>query len=275
MANEVKKLYEMGITTPQTKLYLAKKNEKEPIKAMTVEQEPMTPLRCIGGIRYNECGEMVQPPVKPEEPKPIDQSNWKRITPKRREQLAQYRRDKEDYEVALIEYERAMSEWLKLPTDDRSKMEVIIEEYEKRDKILRNDEKIVLFNVLPKPYKPIYKMEILEVREEIQTGFGGHASQERRRYKRNRDLDMDTEYDTDIETGERRQQTLFNCRTSDKGSRIVDYEYIHRFEAKPNVFLSRMYLDYILNGVPINDWYKAQINKWIKNARVSGYQSTL
>lgn len=265
----------MGVVTPQTLRYLAKLNDEEPTKVMVVEQEPRKPLRFSGGFRYNEFGERVAPPVKPRAPEPVDQSNWKRITPKRRELLAQYRKDMEDYEVALVEYEKAMDEWLKLPTSDQTKMELIIENYEKQGKLLRNDGGIALFDVLPKPVKPLHKVEILEVREEIQTGFGGNASHERRRYKRNRDLDMDTEYDTNIETGEKRQQTLFNCRTSDKGSRIVDYEYIHRFEAKPNVFLSRMYLDYILNGVPINDWYKAQINKWIKKVRVGGHQSTL
>lgn len=258
MANEVKKLFEMGIVTPQTKFYLAKLNEKPPIKVFTVEQESQKPLKFVGTLRVNEFGDIVHPPVKPEEP---DTSNWKRMTAKRQDILAQYRKD-------LADYEEAMAKWLELtPINDAEPHPPTI---------VKSDEIAVLtyfargfgeVNVTSRPVTHT-ELEILEVREEIQTGFTGNASHERRRYKRNRDLDMNTEYDTDIETGEQRQQTLFNCRTSDEGRRIVDYEYIHRFEAKPNVFLSRMYLDYILNGVPINEWYKAQINKWIKDVRV-------
>lgn len=251
-------------------------------------------------MRVNGFGQIVQAPLPPEKP---DRSKWKRMTPKRVEILAEYR-------MAKSEYDKEMEAWLQLPFLDegRTREEFIHDqivflrnkpgidyginkesyyaylngtfEYEiptfafpcgKWDKRVGTNLRVEM----PEWAVEHHEMEILEVRKEIQTGFTGNASQPRRGYKRNRDLDKDTEYDTDIETGEQRQQTLFNCKTSDKGSRIVDYEYIHRFEAKPNVFLSRMYLDYILNGVPINDWYKAQINKWIKNVRVGGYQSTL
>ena len=255
------------------------------------EPEPFFQSTWIGDLKYNETGAIVHPPLMPEAP---DMSKWKRITPKRQLILSQYRQDMRDYV-------KAKDEWDALPVTNTTKMETVIDGYRQRGRIIREDGGIILLDTVTKdseaifeypcgkwvrgqgnmrrerPYYAVehHEMEILEVREEIQTGFTGNASQPRRRYKKNRDLDKDTEYDTDIETGEQRQQTLFNCKTSDKGSRIVDYEYIHRFEAKPNVFLSRMYLDYILNGVPINDWYKAQINKWIKNVRVGGYQSTL
>lgn len=255
------------------------------------EPEPFFQSTWIGDLKYNEVGAIVHPPMMPEAP---DMSKWKRITPKRQLILSQYRQD-------MREYVRAKDEWDALPVSNTTKMETVIDGYRQRGRIIREDGGIILLDTVTedseaifeypcgkwirgqgnmrreRPYYAVehHEMEILEVREEIQTGFTGNASQPRRRYKKNRDLDKDTEYDTDIETGEQRQQTLFNCKTSDKGSRIVDYEYIHRFEAKPNVFLSRMYLDYVLNGVPINDWYKAQINKWIKKVRVSGHQSTL
>lgn len=255
------------------------------------EPEPYFQCTWIGDLKYSETGAIVHPPVMPEAP---DVSKWKRITPKRQLILAQYRQD-------MREYVKAKDEWDALPVDNTTKTEAIIDGYRERGRLIRGDGGIILLDTAPKdseaifeypcgrwikgqgnmrrerPYHAVehHEMEILEVREEIQTGFTGNASQSRRGYKKNRDLDKDTEYDTDIETGEQRQQTLFNCKTSDKGSRIVDYEYIHRFEAKPNVFLSRMYLDYILNGVPINDWYKAQINKWIRDVRRGSYQSSL
>lgn len=271
MANEVKKLYEMGIVTPQTKFYLEKKNEKPPIKVITVEQEPRKPLEFVGTLRVNEFGDVVHPPVKPEEP---DTKNWKRMTARRQMILSQYRKDLADYEVA-------MTRWLELTP---------INDAEPHPPIIVKSDEVAVFEYpcgrwhsgfggnqrreLPYDAVEHHQMEILEVREEIQTGFVGNASHERRRYKRNRDLDMNTEYDTDIETGEQRQQTLFNCRTADKGRRIVDYEVVDRFEEKPNAYLGRAYLDYILNGVPLTDWQRFQINKRIREIRVSG-QTTL
>jgi hypothetical protein len=264
---------------------------------MKINGNEPTRLPTVGSVlRVNEYGNIVHPPSEPEKPKT---ENWKRMTPKRREILHQYKMDKEEYDIA-------MAEWMQLPLLDegRSHEEHIDDlihalrtkptfhgiTYRKYYDYLNGvfDPQPVVLTYWVKKFGEVRfcsravthtELEVVECDPAnnywTQQGFEGNASQERRRYKRNRDLDMDTEYDTDIESGERRQQTLFNCRTSDKGSRIVDYEYIHRFEAKPNVFLSKMYLDYILNGVPINDWYKAQINKWIKNARVGGYQSTL
>lgn len=264
MANEVKKLHEMGIVTPQTKFYLAKLNEKAPIKVFTVEQEPRKKLEMVGTLRVNEFGDIVHPPVKPEEP---DTSNWKRMTAKRQMILSQYRKD-------LADYEEAMAKWLELtPINDAEPHPPIIVESTGIAVLTYFARGFGEVNVCSRPVTHT-ELEILEVREEIQTGFNGNASQPRRRYKRNRDLDMNTEYDTDLETGEKRQQTLFNCRTADEGTRIVDSEFIERFEAKPNAFLGRMYLDYILNGTPIDDWYRFQINKWIKKIRVSG-QTTL
>ena len=112
--NEVKKLYEMGIVTPQTLYYLAQQNKTEPSQVYMVEQEPRKPLEFVGTLRVNEYGDIVHPPKRPEPPEEIDQSNWKRITPKRREMLAQYRRDLEFYEVAMVEYHIAMEKWMEL-----------------------------------------------------------------------------------------------------------------------------------------------------------------
>lgn len=69
-------------------------------------------------MRVNEFGDLVYPPVKPVPPKPIDQSNWVNITPKRREKLAQYERDMESYEHEMEFYRIKMNRWLQLPFAD-------------------------------------------------------------------------------------------------------------------------------------------------------------
>ena len=247
----------------------------------------------IGDLKYNENGASVHPPVMPEAP---DVSKWKRITPKRQLILSQYRQD-------MREYVKAKDEWDALPVSNTTKMETVIDGYRQRGRIIREDGGIILLDTATKDSEAIFEypcgrwikgqgnmrrerpfhavehheMEILEVREEIQTGFTGNASQPRRKYKRNRDLDMNTEYDTDIETGEQRQKTLFNCNTTSRPRRIVDDEVIDRFEEKPNAYLGRAYLDYILNGMPLTSWQKFQINKRIrKNGGYRGaHQSTL
>lgn len=71
--------------------------------------------RWVGELRVNKFGEIVHPPIEPEEP---DTSNWKRITPKRSALLQQYRIDKAQYEMD-------MEEWLELPLlhDGRTPLE--------------------------------------------------------------------------------------------------------------------------------------------------------
>ena len=66
-------------------------------------------------LRVNEYGEIVHPPFKPEKP---NTKNWKRMTPKRQDILAQYRKDLADYEVAKAKWDT-----LPLLNDGRSTME--------------------------------------------------------------------------------------------------------------------------------------------------------
>lgn len=260
MANEVKKLYEMGIITPQTLFYLAKKNEKPPVKAMTVEQEPRTPLEFIGTLRVNEFGDIVRPPMEPEEP---DTSNWKRMTAKRQMILSQYRKDLADYEVA-------MAKWLELtPINDAEPHP---------PKIIHSDEVAVfefpcgkwvrgqgnIRRELPSDVVEHHEMEVIEFQPGewwIQQLFGGNASNDRRRYKRNRDLDMDTEYDTDIQTGEQRQLTLFNCPTSAPRIRNVNEGIIQSFVDKPNNYLSKAFMEHVFGDGELTDWQRFQLRR--------------
>lgn len=268
MANEVKKLYEMGIITPQTKFYLAKLNEKPPIKVMTVEQEPRKPLKFIGAIKYDEGGAIIKPPVAPVEPEPIDTSNWVKITPKRREKLAQYRRDKEQYEKDMADYLVAKAEYDALPVSQSVPRGRPVIDY-------GIDPEIPVLTYWARGFgevrvcsRPVTHTELEVIECDVnnnywtQMGFEGHAS--RRRYKRNRDLDMDGEYDTDLETGEKRQLTLFNCNTSD-ARKIPDLNVLESFIEKPNSYLAKAYLEYILNGTELTDWQRFQLMR--RNSR--------
>ena len=252
--NEVKKLYEMGVDNLQTRYYLAKQNESAPSKVITVEQEPKKPLHFIGTLRVNEYGEVIHPPVRPVAPEPVDTSNWKRITPKRREKLAQYRRDKEAYEVAIVEYHIAMEKWMELtPINDAEPIAPII---------IHSDDNPVLsywakgFGEVNVCSRPVTHTEIIfsEVTEEIQTGFVGNASQDRRKYKRNRDINEVLTCTT--------QQTLFECKTSSPKIRNVNEGVIDSFIDKPNAYLGRALLEAI-NGKELSDWEKFQLRKRI------------
>ena len=229
-------------------------------------------------LRVNEYGEIVHPPVAPEKPKT---ENWKRMTPKRQDILAQYRKDLADYEVAK-------AKWLELPFLNDGKT---VEEH--RAEFLRNrptkhgvnhrayydyiqgvfEYEVPVLSYYVKGYGEVRVTAFPVTKTEIeftecdptnnywtQLGFKGNASRERRNYKRNRDLDMDTEYDTDIETGEKRQLTLFNCNTSD-ARKLPDLNVLESFEAKPNKYLAEAYLEYILNGTELTDWQRFQLMK--------------
>ena len=261
--SEITKLVKMGIETPQTRYYLAQQNKKEPTEAYIVEQEPRKPLEFIGTLRVNEFGDVVHPPVKPEPPEEPDTSNWVRMTAKRQGILAQYRKDCADYEVAMVEYHIAMEKWLELtPINDAEPHPPII---------TKSDDNPVLvywargFGEVCVTSKPVThtELEILEVREEIQTLFTGNSSQERRRYKRNRDLNMNTEYDTDLDTGEKRQLTLFNCPTSAPVLRNVNEGIIESFVAKPNSYLSNAFYEYAMGRGELSDWQRFQLRRRI------------
>lgn len=72
-------------------------------------------------MRVNEFGDLVYPPEKPVPPKPLDESNWVNITPKRREKRAQYKKDLESYEHEMVLYEMEMERWLQLPFADEGR----------------------------------------------------------------------------------------------------------------------------------------------------------
>lgn len=251
--NEVKKLYEMGIITPQTLYYLAQQNKTEPSEVYVVEQEPRKPLEFVGTLRVNEYGDIVHPPVTPEKP---DTRSWKRMTAKRQGILSQYRMD-------LADYEEAMAKWLELTP--------INEAPPRPFKVIKSDDNPVLtyfargfgeVNVCSRPVTHT-ELEIIEVREETQMLFTGNSSQERRRYKRNRDLDKDTVYDTDIDTGEKRQLTLFNCPTSAPVLRNVNEGIIESFVAKPNSYLGKAFMECLFGRDDLTDWQKFQLRKRI------------
>lgn len=72
-------------------------------------------------LRVNEFGDLVYPPEKPVPPKPIDTSKWVNMTPKRREKLAQYRRDQAQYEADMEDYLVALDKWHQLPFADEGR----------------------------------------------------------------------------------------------------------------------------------------------------------
>lgn len=253
----------MGIETPQTLYYLAQQNKSEPSQVYMVEQEPRLPLKFVGTLRVNEVGDIVHPPKRPEPPEEIDQSGWKRITPRRREMLAQYRRDLEFYEVAMEEYHIAMEKWMELTPINEAPLIPF--------RTIKSDDNPVLsyyargYGEVRVTSRPVTHTELVitEVEEEIQTLFTGNTSSERRKYKRNRDLSMNTEYDTDINTGEKRQLTLFNCRTSAPVIRNVNEGVIDSFVDKPNSYLSNAFYEYVMGRGELTDWQKFQLRRRI------------
>lgn len=292
MANEVKKLIKMGIETPQTRYLIMK--EKNAFKDGDVyfvvdHSEPMKRPLVLNQLRVDETGQIVHPPVKPEEPKPIDQSNWVRITPKRREKLAQYRRDMESYEHEMVFYEMKMNKWLKLPLLDEGRTRE--EHIHGLIMALRNKPVFhgvsfrTYFDYLngvfdPQPAVLVYwargfgevricsrpvthtELEIIECDVNnnywAQMGFEGNASQERRHYKRNRSIPKEEWADTNLNTGEPLQQTLFTCKTSD-ARKVPDLNVLESFIEKPNSYLAKAYLEYILNGTELTDWQRFQL----------------
>lgn len=250
-------------------------------------------------LRVNKFGEIVHPPIKPE---PIDQTGWKRITPKRSAMLQQYKIDKAQYDID-------MEEWLELPLlDDGSKTTV-----EHRIEFLRNrppkyginhrayydyiqdvfEYKVPVLSYYVRKYGEVRvtafpmrhtELEIVDCDPNnnywVQMGFEGSASNERRRYKRNRSIPKEDWADTDLETGEQLQRTLFDfteVRGYNPNPRIVvSYDLFESFETKPNSYLSKAYLDYLLNGTPLTDWQKFQLNKRMtKTVSVKEGQQTL
>lgn len=255
--------------------------------------------RWVGELRVNEFGEIVHPPIEPEEP---DTSKWKRMTPKRVEMLTNYR-------MALAEYKTAMKEWLELPLlDDGSKTTI-----EHRIEFLRNrppkyginhrayydyiqgvfEYKVPVLSYYVRKYGEVRvtafpvrhtELEIVDCDPNnnywVQMGFEGSASNERRHYKRNRSIPKEDWADTDLETGEQLQRTLFDfteVRGYNPNPRIVvSYDLFESFETKPNSYLSKAYLDYLLNGTPLTDWQKFQLNKRMtKTVSVKEGQQTL
>lgn len=284
--SEITKLVKMGIETPQTRYHLAKKAERERLsncETFVVEQEPRHKLNMIGVIKYDEGGAIINPPVAPVEPEPIDTSNWVRITPKRREKLAQYRRDKEQYERDMADYLVAKAEYDALPVTQMVPRRRPVIDYGITKRTYFDymngvfDPEIPVLTYWVRGFGEV-RVTAFPVRHTelvisecdptnnywTQMGFEGHASNERRRYKRNRDLDMDTEYDTNIETGEKRQLTLFNCNTSD-ARKLPDLNVLESFIEKPNSYLSKAYLEYILNGTELTDWQRFQLMR--RNSR--------
>lgn len=244
------------------------------------EPEPFFQSTWIGDLKYNETGAIVHPPLMPEAP---DMSKWKRITPKRQLILSQYRQDMRDYV-------KAKDEWDALPVTNTTKMETVIDGYRQRGRIIREDGGIILLDTVTKDSEAIFEypcgkwvrgqgnirrelpsdavehheMEVIEFQPGewwIQQLFGGNASNERRRYKRNRDLDMDTEYDTDIQTGEQRQLTLFNCPTSAPRIRNVNEGIIQSFVDKPNNYLSKAFMEHVFGDGELTDWQRFQLRR--------------
>ena len=295
MANEVKKLIKMGIETPQTRYLIMK--EKTALKwgdeyHVVDHSEPRHSDNWSDDLRVNELGQIVQPPIAPEKP---NTKNWKRMTPKRRELLHQYKMDKE-------QYDKEREEWLQLPhlNDGRS-----VEEH--RAEFLRNrpvmgeginhrtfyDYMNRVFNpepaVLTYWVKGFGEVSFLEhprfysstymwfypttTEEDDETSLSEWMGDlpviehESRNYKRNRDIN---EVLTRTE-----QLDLFNCRTADTGVRIVDYRLLESFGTKPNKYLANAYLDYLLRGTPLTDWQKFQINKRMTKTIVKEGQQTL
>ena len=281
MANEVKKLMEWGIDTPQTRYLIMK--EKTALKwgdkyHVVDHSEPRHSHNWSDDLRVNELGQIVQPPIAPEEP---NTKNWKRMTPKRQGILAQYRADK-------AQYDKDMEEWLQLPllNDGRS-----VEEH--RAEFLRNkpvfgeginhrtfydymnrvfDPEIPVlvywakgfgecaFTEFPRFHSATYMwFHQTPTEEDDETSLSEWMGDlpviehESRGYKRNRDIN---EVLTRTE-----QLDLFNCRTADTGVRIVDYGLLESFGTKPNKYLANAYLDYLIHDIPLTDWQKFQLNK--------------
>lgn len=182
-------------------------------------------------LRYNEYGEIVMPPVKPQKP---DTSKWKRMTDKRRETLRQYKVDKEQYEVD-------MAKWLQLPTNEMSKVESLTEFYRSRGKLLRDDGGIVLFDVSSKDTE-------LEERIKADRLFFDELRKKAEEAKRKEGV----------------QITLDGIVRFAPPVRRVDLSIIKSFGEKPNVYLEKAWLESIWYGKPLTDWQSYQIDRRAK-----------
>ena len=179
-------------------------------------------------LRFNEYGELVYPPERPQPPKPLKTDNWKNITPRRREKILQYELDKEGYEIALAMYHYKMEKYLKLPTLSGNKMETIIESMREQGRIIRDKGGLVVWSSLPQEVDVVFHKAHLLTWEETLAHNPDKAKVNP-------------------------QTTLDGIVRNAPQLRVVDFDIITSFGAKPNFLLEKSWLLHLLNGENLSE----------------------
>lgn len=174
-------------------------------------------------LRFNEFGELVYPPEKPNPPKALKTSRWKNITEKRMEKIYKHEVDKEGYEIALAMYHMKMERWLKLPTNNKSKMDSIVEDMRESGRLVVDTPSLVMWKSLPQNVGiEFHKAHLLTWEETL-----AH-NPEKRKANPQTTLDGHIRYAPQL--------------------RVVDFDIITSFGVRPNFLLEKEWLLHILNG---------------------------
>lgn len=179
-------------------------------------------------LRFNEFGEVVHPPVRPQPPKELKTDRWKNITEKRMEKILQHEVDREGYEIAMAMYHYKMEKYLKLPTLSNNKMETIIESMREQGRIIRDKGGLVVWSSLPQEVDVVFHKAHLLTWEETLAHNPDKAK-----------VNPQTTLDGHI----RYAPSL----------RVVDFDIITSFGVKPNFLLEKSWLLHLLNGEKLSE----------------------
>lgn len=182
-------------------------------------------------LRFNEFGELVYPPERPQPPKELKTKSWKNITPKRMEKIYQHEVDKEGYEIALAMYHYKMEKYLQLPTINGTKEETIIEEMRRQGRIIVDTQSLIAWKSFPQNVDVVFHKAHLLTWEETLAHNPDKAK-----------VNPQTTLDGHI----RYAPSL----------RVVDFDIISSFGEKPNFLLEKSWLLHILNGESLSETEK-------------------
>lgn len=179
-------------------------------------------------LRYNEYGDLVYPPEKPNPPKALNTDRWKNLTPKRMEKIYQYEVDKEGYEIAMAMYHMKMEKWLKLPTSNKTKEDSIIEYMRESGRLIVDTPSLVVWESLPQDGDVVYHKAHLLTWEETLA-----HNPDKAKVNPQTTLDGYVRYAPQL--------------------RVVDFDIITSFGVRPNFLLEKEWLLHILNGERLSE----------------------
>ena len=179
-------------------------------------------------LRYNEYGELVYPPARPQPPKELKTDRWKNITPKRMEKILQYEVDREGYEIAMAMYHYKMNQYLKMSTNKVDKMESIINYMREHGRLVVDKPGLVAWSSLPQDVGvEHHKAHIMSWEESLR------FNPDKKKANPQTTLDGHVRYAPSL--------------------RVVDFDIITSFGVKPNFLLEKSWLLHLLNGESLSE----------------------